>query len=43
MAQKQKKKTAADRKKFAVRVICLVTAGILVLSTLIAALLNQAW
>ncbi len=30
-------------KKTATRVICLVTAGILVLTTLIAALLSQMW
>lgn len=32
-----------DMKKKATRIICLVIAGIMVLSTLIAALLSQVW
>ena len=42
MAQ-SKKQSAADRKKAATRIICLVIVGIMVLSTVIAAVLSQVW
>ena len=42
-AAKSKKQSAADKKKAATRLICLITAGIMVLSTVIAAVLSQVW
>lgn len=37
------KKSAAERKKTLVRIICAATAGVLVLSTLVAAVMSQVW
>lgn len=40
MASNQKKN---DRKKTMTRIVCLALAGVMILSTLVAALLSQIW
>ena len=43
MANAKKKASPADRKKAMTRLVCIVIAGIMVLSTVIAAVMSQVW